>query len=105
VNRLQDLDYRVQTLTSPEEMPAVAQKEKPLLVILAMEEKADVCCAAIKALRDQADTAHIPLLAIGTQKAVALQKAACEAGANLVASDNAILAQLPQLLDQILRVE
>ena len=105
VNRLQDLDYRVLTLADPKELLATAQQEKPLLVILALEGEVDICCAAIQELKSNAETAHIPLLAFGPQKESKLQQAAAEAGANLVASDSAILSQLHQLLEQILGVE
>jgi CheY-like chemotaxis protein len=105
VNRLQDLDYRVLTLANPQELLVTAQKEKPLLVIMALEKAAEICCAAIKELRSHEETAHIPLLAFGPQKQPQLQREAAEAGASLVASDSAILSQLRQLLEQILGVE
>jgi CheY-like chemotaxis protein len=105
VNRLQDLDYRVLTLANPQELLVTAQRERPLLVILALEKAVDICCSAIKELRAHEETLHIPLLAFGPQKEPHLQQAAAEAGANLVASDSAILSQLRQLLEQLLGVE
>lgn len=105
VNRLQDLDYRVLTLSEPADLLPIARREKPLIIILALEKKEDLGISAIIALKKDSETTHIPILAFSAQKQLKLQKAAIEAGANLVASDTAILAQLPHLLAQLLGMD
>ena len=105
VNRLQDLGYRVQTLAAGQRLVEQAQTEKPLLVIMDLTARQAEMCAVIKEMKSNPPTSHIPVLAVATDQSNEFQAAAREAGAALIASDQAILAQLPQLLEQTLRVE
>ncbi len=105
VNRLQDLGYRVQTMTDSVELVPQAEREKPLMIIIDLTANQDDLCRAIKQIKDNPATDHIPILALTGNQNPDLQTIAHEAGATLVASDQAILAQLPQLLDQIVRVD
>lgn len=104
VNRLQDLGYRVQTVTEVGALLSQAELAKPLVVVADLASaKADVC-AVICQLRQNLATQHIPVLAFTDKKKKKLQTTAREAGATLVAVDDAILRQLPQLLEQVLQV-
>lgn len=105
LNRLQDLGYRVQTLSGPLQLAAEAQREKPLLVIVDLEPKGLDNCQAISDLRQNTETAHIPVIAIASADNNNLQNAARTAGATLVVNDQAILVHLDQLLEQALRVD
>jgi PleD family two-component response regulator len=105
VNRLHDLGYRVLTVADANTLVEQAQQTKPLVVILDLVSRDKDVCAAILALKQTAATAHVPVLAFASRKNAKLQAAAQTAGATLVASDTAILEQLPQMLDQVLMVE
>ena len=105
VNRLQDLKYRVQTVTDPDALVACAQQERPMLVLADLVSTRNNVCGAIGNLRQNPDTQHIPVIAFAPDHAEDLQAAARTAGAALVASETAVLNHLPQLLEQALRVE
>lgn len=106
INRLQDINYRVHSLGNPEELVSVASEEKPLVIFaeLDMPKGGDVI-GAIKRLRQNSSTAHIPVIVFAAKFTDALDKKAKNAGATLTTTDAAILTHLPQLLEQALRVE
>ena len=104
VNRLRDdLHYRVLTLSDPSQLSDCAKKEGPMLVIVDLSGKE--ACSAIASLKQTRETAHIPVIAFAGAQAGQLQAAAREAGANLVVTDAAILAHLPQLAEQALHAD
>jgi CheY-like chemotaxis protein len=105
VNRLQDLKYRVQTVTDPNTLVACARQEKPMLVLADLVSTRNTVCGAIGDLRKNPDTQHIPVIAFAPEEEAALQTAAREAGAALVATETAVLNHLRQFLEQALRVE
>jgi len=105
VNRLQDMKYRVQTVTDAATLVACAQQEKPMLVLADLVSTHRDIFDAIKRLKQNPETQHIPVIAFSPEEAVDLQNAARDAGATLVASEAAILNHLPQFLDQALQVE
>lgn len=105
VNRLQDLGYRVQVIDDAQMLVRQAIQEKPILVITDLAcHRADLC-RVIRDLRENAATKHLPILAFTGQENDKMQTAAREAGATLVAAENALLVQLPQLLEHVLEVE
>jgi CheY-like chemotaxis protein len=105
VNRLQDIGYRVSTVNDLFAVSAHAQKEGPMVIVMDLtSEKGDVN-TIIKELRAGDGTAHIPIVAFTSKANKKAQNAAVEAGARLVAVDEAIIQQLPQLLEQALEVE
>jgi CheY-like chemotaxis protein len=61
--------------------------------------------AVIAKLKQNRETTHIPVIAFADEKADQLQAAAREAGATLVVTDAAILAHLPQLIEQALHAD
>ena len=105
VNRLQDLGHRVHTLNDGAGLVEHALKEKPMLVIADVGPHNDRMIAAIGELRNNPDTAHIPVIAIADAVNVKLQEAARAAGATLVVNETTILVHLSQFLEQALQVE
>ncbi len=104
VNRLQDLQYRVQIVTDADTLTACAQQERPMLVLADLTSTRQNVCAAIGQLRRTPGTSHIPVIAFGPEGAAELPDALA-AGASLATSEAAILNHLPELLEQALRVE
>ena len=105
VNRLQDLNYRVQAIAEASRLVECAEQAKPLLVLADLESKRDNVCAVLAQLKQNAATKHLPVIAFCPEAAVELQAAAQAAGATLVVGETAILNHLPQILDQALQVE
>ena len=105
VNRLQDQGYRVLTCTDPAALVEMAKKEKPMVVVMDLYSKANDLCAIIHRLKEEVATVHVPVLAYSSPQHAGLQSLARESGADLVASDQAILTQLPALLDQALHID
>lgn len=99
-NRLLDLGYSVQSAEA-NKLDAIAERDRPLLIVAEVARQADVCSAITK-LKANTKTQHIPVLAFSD--ATELTQAR-QAGASLVASSGAILSQLPHLLEQVLAVE
>ena len=105
VNRLQDIGYRVKTLTSAAQLAAEAAELRPIVILADLRSEKNDVCSQITALRKNKETAHIPVLAFADPQASKLQQAATVAGATLVANANGVFAQLPQLLEQILDLQ
>ena len=105
VNRLQDMNYRVQAVADADRLVECAAQAKPMLVLADLESARDNVCAALARLRQNAATKHLPVIAFSGESAAELQAAARAAGATLVVTEAAILNHLPQFLDQALQVE
>ena len=106
VNRLQDLGYRVHSISDPRKLVDSAEQEKPLLVIADLEPHHQRVCDAIAQLKSNQATAHIPVIALtNTDPTSTVHAAARSAGATLIVGDTAILAHLSLFLDQALQVE
>ncbi|MDB6037528.1 MAG: hypothetical protein JWM99_1369 [Verrucomicrobiales bacterium] len=105
VNRLQDLGYRVQTVVQLGELLTAAEKEKPMVLLMDLKAASGDIAGAIRQIKSGPQTSHLPILAFTGKKNRELQKSATAAGASLVAFDDAILKQLPQLLEQVLQVD
>jgi CheY-like chemotaxis protein len=105
VNRLQDIGYRVSTATDLGALAAQAQTEGPMVILMDLaSDKGDVN-GVIRDLRAGEGTGHIPIVGFTSKGNKSAQNGAVEAGAKLVAADDAILRQLPQLLEQVLEVD
>ncbi len=102
VNRLQDLGYRVITLSDPAQMETAALEYRPMVMLVDFSLDAPRVAAAIKTLRQNSNTNHVPVVAYceSPEKTGAL-----EAGATLVADDKALVAHLPEYLEQALRLD
>ena len=105
VNRLQDLGYEVQAHTQASTLVVQAKETKPFLMIVDLASRQSDICGVIRELRSAPETAHIPVLAFAKDGQEELRTAAHAAGATLVTGDAAVLAHLPQLLEQILELE
>lgn len=105
VNRLQDLKYRVQTLTHAAMLVESAEQAKPMLVLADLAGTANDTCAAISKLRQNPATRHLPVIGFGGEGSPDLQAAAKAAGVTLLVSETAILDHLPECLEQALQVE
>lgn len=105
VNRLQDLNYRVEALTDADGLEACAQQAKPMLVLADLESSRNNVCAAISRLKQNPATKHLPVIAFHSEKAAELEHAAQQAGATLIVSDSAVLSHLAQCLEQALQVD
>jgi CheY-like chemotaxis protein len=105
VNRLQDLNYRVQAVTDAETFVSCADQEKPMLILVDLvSTRADIC-GAIRRLKESPATQHIPVIAFAPEDGDDLRAAAQAAGAALVAGDSAILNHLAEFLEQALHIE
>lgn len=105
VNRLQDLKYRVQTVSDADLLVERAQESGPMVVLADLVSAKDNVCNAIARLKQNSQTRHLPVIAFAPENEVALQKAAQSVGATLVASETVILPHLPQFLEQVLQVD
>ena len=105
VNRLQDMHYRVEVISDPDLLSEYAQREGPMLVFTDLGRgKADICAIIAKIKQNQV-TAHIPIIAFADEGTESLQATARQAGANVVATDAAVLAHLTQLIEQALHAD
>ena len=105
LNRLQDLNYRVQAVADADRLVECAEQTKPMLVLADLDSSRQNVCAALTRLKQSPSTQHLPVIAFGGEKSPDLQAAAKQAGATLIVGEVAILNHLPQLLEQALQVE
>jgi len=105
VNRLQDLNYRVQTVNDAALLLECAEQTKPMVVLADLESSRNNVCQAISRLKENSATRHLPVIGFGVDGNEALQAQGKSAGVSLVASDAALLSHLPQLLEQALHVD
>jgi len=105
VNRLQDLNYRVEVITDPALLANAAEQSRPLLVLADLDSAHQNVCAALGRLKQNPATNHLPVIAFSGQDSQDLRAAALAAGITLLVSEAAILNHLPQLLEQALHIE
>jgi len=105
VNRLQDLNYRVQVVSDPNILVQTAQESGPMLVFADLESSRNNVCTAIGLLKKNPSTSHLPVIAFGSDEASNLQAEAKAAGATLIVSETALLTHLAQFLEQALQIE
>jgi PleD family two-component response regulator len=105
VNRLQDLGYRVLTVTEAGQLVATTRKEKPMVAILDLGTKKADICAIIQEIKTDKETEHVPVIGFAAAKDQKLHAEATRCGAALVAFDDALLPQLPHLLEHALRID
>ncbi|MDX1953387.1 MAG: hypothetical protein SFY81_14505 [Verrucomicrobiota bacterium] len=104
VNRLQDLGYRVTTVNDLGALTIQAKSEKPMLIVMDLTSDRGDTGEVIRELKGNSETAYMPVLAFASADNRKLLSRGSEGGADLVAMDDAILPQLPHLLDQVLEV-
>ena len=104
VNRLQDLNYRVQVVSDADMLVECAEQTRPMLVLADLESTRNDVCSAIARLRQNAGTKHLPVIAFGSE-AEEVQNAAKAAGVTLLVGEQAVLNHLAECLEQALQVE
>ena len=105
LNRLRDLNYRVQAVTDADKLVEVAEQSRPMLVLADLESSRQNVCAALSRLRQTPSTGHLPVIAFGGENTPEAHAAARAAGATLIVGEAAILTHLPQFLDQALQID
>ena len=105
VNRLQDLNYRVQSVSDTSLLVECCEQTKPIVVLADLRASHKDVCAAIAKLKRTPATRHLPVIAFGDEEEQEVQKNALEAGVTLIVSESALLNHLAQCLDQALSVE
>jgi CheY-like chemotaxis protein len=104
VNRLQDLNYRVQAIADAAKLVECAEQAKPMLVLADLASTQNNVCAALARLKQNPATRHLPIIAFSAEDAAELQEAAKSAGVTLIVGETAILNHLPEMLDQALQL-
>lgn len=110
-NKLRDLGYRVRAVNANElnQLASIAEQEKPLIFITQLAACAEQVCAAVRNMKTNSATNHIPVLAIQatTRKRAdrKITESARAAGIALIANETAYLSQLPELLNRALEIE
>ena len=102
LNRLQELGYRVQSISSANALVEQAEQIRPMVVLADLEPGIAVC-RELNRLRTSPTTSHVPIIAFAGDEATSEE--ARKTGVNLVVSEAAVLAHLPQFLDQALQVD
>jgi CheY-like chemotaxis protein len=105
VNRLQDLKYRVQSVSDSALLVECCEQTKPMLVLADLQAGHQDVCAALSRLKRTPATQHVPVIAFGAEDQPEVQKAALAAGVTLIVSESALLNHLAQCLDQALSIE
>src|SRR5437016_1564392 len=105
VTRLEDLGYRVHAILDAADLAKVAEKERPMVLVVDLSSAKNDICAQIKAIKSNPATNHLPILAFCQAATAAQGSEALAAGAKVVTGEEAILAHLPQLLERALEIE
>ena len=103
VNRLQDLNYRVETLTDPELLVQCAEQSKPMIVLADLHSTNNNVTAALLRLKQTPATQHLPVIAFGGPTSDSTAPESSPVG--MVVGEAALLNYLPQLLEQALHIE
>ena len=104
VNRLQDLHYRVLTISNPALLAVTARRESPLLLFVDLDAPGEIC-GAIEKIKADDNTKHLPIIAFAPDNKAELLALAQKAGANLVVGETALSGHLEPLLEQALRLD
>jgi CheY-like chemotaxis protein len=102
VNWLQDMRYRVQAVTSADVFLGEAERCKPIIALVDLHSGENKAVDAIRLLRHNPSTAHVPVIAFCVRLEPRLEAEARDAGATLVVTEAAITNHLAQLLEQAL---
>lgn len=103
--KLEALGYRVVVVNSTKDFFPTVKSLKPFVIIADVATKDKDVCPVISLIRQDAETQHIPIIAITDSSDKRLELTARESGANLVVSEAAILMHLKPLLDQAIAVD
>lgn len=103
VNRLQDLNYRVQSVASPAELATQSKTNGVMLVLVDVETAGAELIQTLRALREDTVTRHLPIIAFAASKADL--DSAQAAGSTIAVDPTALLAHLSVVLEQALRMD
>jgi CheY-like chemotaxis protein len=103
VNRLQDLQYRVDSTSTPPDFLGRARGGGVMLVLADVEGADETLLETLRTLRTEDATRHIPIIAFATNKTTLdyAQKAGC----TIAVEASVLLAHLPTILEQALQLE
>ena len=104
VNRLQDLNYRVQTISDPSLLTQCAEQSKPILVVADLESTQNVL-NALGQLKQNPVTSHLPIIGFSKEDTPEKRNLAEKAGITLFVTEAAIMNHLTQLLQRALELE
>ena len=96
VNRLQDLNYRVEVVTDPALLPNAAEQSKPLLVLADLDSTRENVCAALGRLKQNPATEHLPVIASSREQMAVLSE--CQ-------RINQFIARVPQAQRRTIRID
>ena len=102
-NRLRDLNYRVHAAANLGELVSVSQTEGPMLLLIDASGEGEEVFDALRKLRSEAKTAHVPILAFAETEP--RLESARTAGATVAATDAAMGTHFEQLMEQALRLD
>ena len=105
VSKFEELDYRVVTVLDPAELPIVAKRERPMLVVADLTSRRGDVLDAIRALQSDESTSHVPVLAYAAREDEKQREAALQAGVKILATDATILPHLPQFVEHALALD
>jgi CheY-like chemotaxis protein len=105
VNRLQDLRYRVQTVTDAKLLVECAEQAKPMLVFADLQSTQGDILTSISRLRQHPATGHLPVVAFGGEDSAESRARVQAAGVTMLVSEAAILNHLSECLEQALHVD
>ena len=105
VNRLQDLGYRVASVTQCDRLIDEVRKQHPMALVADLDSKNGDIPLVIQTLKEDLETQHIPILAFASVDNEELHEKARLAGAKLIAGQAAVLDQLPHLMEHLLEVD
>jgi PleD family two-component response regulator len=104
VNKLQDLGYRVHSLSDASQLVECSQQVKPMIVLADLDcTKSDVH-SNLERLRQTPATQHLPIIVLVPEDAKKLSKPP-PPGVTLTVNHTAILNHLSQFLEQALHVD
>jgi CheY-like chemotaxis protein len=104
-SRLDQLDYRVQTLADPAQLSEVARREMPMIVLADLTHRRGNVLVALATMHTEPGLEHIPIIAYAAREDEKQREAALQAGVRILATDATILPHLPQFLEAALLID
>jgi CheY-like chemotaxis protein len=102
VCQLEELGYRTRVMSDAGGLVEEAEREKPMVVVADLLPRRAEVCAAIRRLKANPPTAHVPVIAFADPGQRTLLEEAQAAGAALAVTDVTITMHLSQFLEQAL---
>ena len=104
VHRLEELGFRVKSASRSSSLADQVRELSPMVMVCDLEPDMDQNLEAIRTIKGDLQTQHIPILAYANLGDGFLEESARLAGATLIADRSGVLSQLPNLMDHILEV-